>query len=430
MTMKRKVAFKTLGCRLNQSESDSLMTDFSGAGYEIVDFGSNADVYIINTCTVTGQSDHKSKNYINQACRRKGSRIVVVTGCMVKSQAEYLAKRNDIEYIVGNRTKSSLFQLADNHLNGNPSGAGDLKADLFGFTPAEKGYHTRGFVKINDGCNNSCSYCIVPYVRGRAVSRPLKDIIDNIEKLIIAGYKEIVLTGVNISCYSYDGSNFDDLVEMVLKIPGDFRVRISSVEPEGFGDKFIKLFDDPKLCPHLHLCLQSGSDNILSKMHRVYSKADYLNIVEKFKSRCPSINLTTDIIVGFPGETDEDFLETCKMAENIGFSHIHTFKYSVRRGTDAVNLPDHVPEDIKHERSKIIRRLSDNNKLAYRRSLINKTQRVLIERITPGGLASGYGECYVPVRFKNSAFMRNTLVTVHITGIDNEKSMILEGEAK
>jgi threonylcarbamoyladenosine tRNA methylthiotransferase MtaB len=428
--MKGKVAFKTLGCRLNQSESDSLMTDFSRAGYEIVDFVSNADVYIINTCTVTGQSDHKSKNYINQACRRKGSGIVVVTGCMVKSQAEYLAKRNDIEYIVGNRTKNSLFQLVDNHLNGIPVSADDLKADPFGFTPADKGYHTRGFVKINDGCNNSCSYCIVPFVRDRAVSRPAKDIIENIRRLIIAGYKEIVLTGVNISCYSYDGSNFDDLVEMILKIPGNFRVRISSVEPEGFGDNFIGLFADRKLCPHLHLCLQSGSDNILKKMNRVYSTADYLDIIEKLKSRCPSINLTTDIIVGFPGETDEDFLKTCEMAENIGFSHIHTFKYSLRKGTDAANLPDQIPEVIKHERSEIIRKLSDNNKLTYRRSLINKTQQVLIERITPDGLAGGYGECYVPVKIKDSGCERNTFITVHITGIDNEKSMILEGQIK
>ncbi len=426
--MKRKVAFKTLGCRLNQSESDSLITDFFKADYEIVDFSDEADVYVINTCTVTNQSDHKSKNYINQACRRRGSPIVVVTGCMVNSQGEYLEKRNDITYIIENKIKSSVFHMVDNHFKGKPLIAGNIKADLFNFSPAEKGYHTRGFIKINDGCNNLCSYCIVPAVRGKAVSRPAEDIIENIRQLIISGYKEVVLTGVNISCYSHDGANFDDLIEKVLEIPGDFRVRISSVEPEGFGDKFVTLFANPKLCPHLHICLQSGSDEILSKMRRVYNTADFLNIVEKLKNRCPSINLTTDIIVGFPGETNEDFMKTCNIIKNIGFSHIHTFKYSVRKGTDAGDLPEQIPEEIKNERSEIIRRLSDKNKLAYRRSLINNTQRVLIERITPDGLASGYGECYVPVKFKNTGNIRNTFVTVMITGMDTEKSMILNGK--
>jgi threonylcarbamoyladenosine tRNA methylthiotransferase MtaB len=426
--MKRKVAFKTLGCRLNQSESDSLITDFYKADYEIVDFSDEADVYVINTCTVTNQSDHKSKNYINQACRRRGSPVVVVTGCMVNSQREYLEKRNDINFIIENKIKSSVFHLVDNHFKGKPLVAGNIKPDLFNFSAAERGYHTRGFVKINDGCNNFCSYCIVPAVRGKAVSRLAENIVENIRQLIISGCKEVVLTGVNISSYNHDGTNFDDLVEKVLEIPEDFRLRISSVEPEGFGDKFVTLFTNPKLCPHLHLCMQSGSDEILSKMRRVYNTADYLNIVEKLKNRCPSINLTTDIIVGFPGETNGDFLKTCNMVKNIGFSHIHTFKYSVRKGTDAGNLPEQIPEEIKNERSEIIRGLSDKNKLAYRKSLFNKTQQVLVERITSDGLASGYGECYVPVKFENKDCIRNTFVTVMITGMDTEKSMILKGK--
>ena len=353
--MKKRVAFKTLGCRLNQSESDSLLSDFYKAGYEIAGFNDKADVYIVNTCTVTSQSDHKSKNYINQACRKEGSQLVIVTGCMANHQREYLEKRQDVTYIVENKIKSSIFTLVDNHLKGKIVNTNNLREDLFDFSPAEKSFHTRSFIKINDGCNNSCSYCIVPHVRGRAVSRPVKSIIDNINKLVGLGYKEVILTGVNISCYDFEDTNFESLIEKILDIPGDFRVRISSMEPEGFGEKLATLFAHTKLCPHLHLCLQSGSDNVLSKMGRVYKLAEYIKIIDQFKNEYPDFNLTTDIIVGFPGETNEDFQETCKMVKNIGFSHIHTFKFSIRKGTDAEHLREQVPEKIKNERSEKIR---------------------------------------------------------------------------
>ena len=398
--MKKRVAFKTLGCRLNQSESDSLLSDFYKAGYEIAGFNDKADVYIVNTCTVTSQSDHKSKNYINQACRKEGSQLVIVTGCMANHQREYLEKRQDVTYIVENKIKSSIFTLVDNHLKGKIVNTNNLREDLFDFSPAEKSFHTRSFIKINDGCNNSCSYCIVPHVRGRAVSRPVKSIIDNINKLVGLGYKEVILTGVNISCYDFEDTNFESLIEKILDIPGDFRVRISSMEPEGFGEKLATLFAHTKLCPHLHLCLQSGSDNVLSKMGRVYKLAEYIKIIDQ---------------------------ETCKMVKNIGFSHIHTFKFSIRKGTDAEHLREQVPEKIKNERSEKIREISDANKLTYRKSLINKTQRVLVERINPEGLARGYGEHYVPVKFKSTNCERNTFVNVRINDIDKEEDMILKG---
>ncbi len=426
--MGKKVAFKTLGCRLNQSESDSLLSDFYKAGYEIVDFSDKADIFIINTCTVTGQSDHKSKYFINQACRRGDSPVVVVTGCMANHQREYLEKRNDITYIAENKIKSSIFTLVDSHIRKGKATTNDLKEDLFDFSPAEKSFHTRSFIKINDGCNNNCSYCVVPLVRGRAVSRPADSIADNIRKVVRLGYKEVVLTGVNVSCYCYEETGFEDLVEKILNIRGDFRVRISSIEPESMGDKLTALFGNPKLCPHLHLCLQSGSNNILSKMRRVYNLSEYLRIVNRFKSKYPGINLTTDIIVGFPGETDKDFQETCNVVRDIGFSHVHTFKFSVRKGTDAAHLPDQVPEKIKHERGEIIRRISDENKYNYRRSFINKTQRVLIEKIIPEGSAGGYGEHYVPVRFKSTGCFKNTFADVRITGIDKKEDMVLTGE--
>jgi threonylcarbamoyladenosine tRNA methylthiotransferase MtaB len=426
--MRKKVAFKTLGCRLNQSESDSLLTDFYKADYKIVDFNDKADIYIINTCTVTSQSDHKSKNYINQACRREDSPIVIVTGCMANHQREYLEKRDDITYIVENKTKSSIFTIVDSHFKGEKINTNDLKEDLFNFSPAEKSFHTRSFIKINDGCNNNCLYCIVPLVRGRAVSRPAESIIDNIRRVVALGYKEVVLTGVNISCYRYKDTGFEDLVENILDIKGDFRVRISSIEPEGIGDKLAALFANPKLCPHLHLCLQSGSENMLSKMRRVYNLSGYLKIVDLFKSKYPSLNLTTDIIVGFPGETDKDFQETCKVVKDIGFSHIHTFKFSLRKGTDAEYMPEQIPDKIKHERSEKIREISNINKFNYRKSFINKTQLVLIERISPDGVAKGYGEHYVPVKFESAGCSRNIFANVRINGIDKKEDMILTGK--
>ncbi len=426
--MKRRVAFKTLGCRLNQSETDALFTDFYKAGYEIVDFNDHADVYVINTCTVTSQSDHKSKNIINNACRRHGSPVVVATGCLVNNNSDFFEHRNDITYAVANKNKSSILPLVDSHFKGEPLNTSELAGGLFNFSIAEKSIHTRSFIKINDGCDNSCTYCIVPKVRGKAVSRPPDSILDNIRKVVDLGYKEVVLTGVNISCYNFDEVSFEDLIEKILKIPGDFRVRISSIEPENYGKKLAALFNNPKLTPHLHVCLQSGSDKILKSMGRVYDLKSYIKIIELFKKMHPDMNFTTDIIVGFPGESEKEFLETCKVIKDIGFSHIHTFKYSIRKNTVAANFPEQIPEKTKNDRSEIIRKISDDNKLAYRKSLISKTQRVLIERIAGEGHAKGYGEHYVPVKFDGVGCTTNTFMNIMISDIDINDKMILKGE--
>ena len=299
---------------------------------------------------------------------------------------------------------------------------------MFNFSVAEKSFHTRSFIKINDGCDNACTYCIVPKVRGKAVSRGADEVLENIRKIVDLGYKEVVLTGVNISRYNYNGEKFEDLVEKILKIPGDFRIRISSIEPENTGEKLAELFFDPKLAPHLHICLQSGSDDILKRMGRVYDLRTYTRIIELFKNKHPHMNFTTDIIVGFPGETEEKFEETCKVIRDIGYSHIHTFKYSIRKNTIAAGFTDQVPEKIKNERSKKIRKISDENKLTYRKSLTGKTQRVLIERITNQGNARGYGEHYVPVKFEGFGCETNTFRNVMITGIDIGDNMIMTGK--
>ncbi len=220
--MKRKVAFKTLGCRLNQFETDSVLTDFYKTGYEIVGFSEPADVYVVNTCTVTNQGDHKSRTAINQAVRGKEGSLVVVTGCMAESQKQYLESRGDIDYVVDNRGKAGILPLVEAYFNGEVVAPGWLKQDVFGFTVAEKSFHTRSMIKIQDGCDNFCTFCIVPAVRGRAISRPLKDILENIRQVVDLGYKEVVLTGVNISRYDHDGLDFTGLLEKILSLEGQF----------------------------------------------------------------------------------------------------------------------------------------------------------------------------------------------------------------
>jgi threonylcarbamoyladenosine tRNA methylthiotransferase MtaB len=415
--MSRKIAFRTLGCRLNQFETDSLVSEFHDAGYEVVDFEEEADVYLVNTCTVTNQSDRKSRNLISNARRKSGDALMVITGCMVNSQKESLENLSGTTYLVDNERKTSIFPLVEAHYRGEILHPGSMDPDVFGFKPADTTFHTRSLIKIQDGCDNYCTFCIVPFVRGRAISRPFPEITGNIKKVLDFGFKEIVLTGVNIGRYKYGENNFESLIEKILEIPGDFRVRISSIEPDGYGDRFIELFEHPKLMPHLHLCLQSGSDPVLLKMRRMYTVSEFRSIVNKIRSRYADFNLTSDVIVGFPGETEKDFQSTLDVIEEIGFSHIHTFKYSIRKGTRAARMSEQIPDKTKTRRSEIIRRIAEENKRKYRSSLIGKTQTVLLEKIhnTHG---TGYGELYVPVRIHAEGLQRNTFRQVLITGID------------
>ncbi len=417
--MNKKIAFKTLGCRLNLYETDSVMSEFARAGYEIVDFNEQADAYVVNTCTVTNQGDHKSRQTISQAGRRNDEAVLVVTGCMVNNHKDQLDQNDRITYTIENDRKGSIFHLLDSHFRGEIIHPDELVRDRFAFGSAETSFHSRSLIKIQDGCNNFCTFCIVPHVRGRAESRSFEDIEKNIKEVLSYGYKEIILTGVNIGRYERDGLNFEGLVEKILEIPGDFRVRISSIEPEGFGEKLFQLFHHPKLTPHLHMCLQSGSEKVLLKMRRQYTVDEFEKMVAKIKKEIPDFNFTTDIIVGFPGETEEDFQETCDAVDRIGFSHIHTFKYSVRKGTRAERLPDHLPEKVKNERSAVIRDLAEKHKRKYRSGFIGKTQTVYVEKIDSRGFAHGYGEHYIPIRFKaGKPIIPKNFQKVEITGIE------------
>lgn len=415
-----KIAFKTLGCRVNLYETDALASQFKASGYEIVDSEDDADVYIVNTCTVTNQSDQKCRQALNQIRRSHPTAVIAATGCMVNHRKQEMLDSGVINFAIDNERKYALFSIIDSFVKGEPIDPEGFDKDLFSYDPAFDTFHTRSLIKIHDGCNNFCSYCIIPNVRGRATSRYDKEIYDNIRQVVDHGFKEIVLAGVNMGRYHYNDVDFEQLIEGILKIDGDFRVRISSIEPDNFSDHFLSLFENPKLAPHMHICLQSGAENTLREMHRHYTAAQFKEMCDRIKAAIPDFNITTDVIVGFPGETEKDFAESAELCRNIGFSHIHTFKYSVRTGTKAAAMPNQIPETVKTERSAVIRQISAENKLKYFKQMLGKLQKMLIERIMADGTARGYGENYIPLRLKTKGLERNQFVEVTLKDIINK----------
>jgi len=424
----KKIAFKTLGCRLNLFETDSLVSEFTKLNYQVVDFNEQADVYVVNTCTVTNQSDHKSKQVMNQVARLHQDALKIVTGCMATNYKEELEQNDKVDFVVDNDHKAAITSLVDAFFHGEVKSPDFFNKDVFAYEAADTTLHTRSMIKIQDGCNNFCTFCIIPKVRGRAISRPAEEIYENIRQVVGFGYKEIVLTGVNIGRYTDGPVDFEKLVEQILEIPGDFRLRISSMEPDGFTDSFFRLFRHPKLTPHLHLCLQSGSEDILLKMRRMYTAQLFEDLVVKLRNMYPGFNVTTDLIVGFPGETENDFQDSIDMSRRLQFGHIHTFKYSLRHGTRAERMPDQIPEKEKGRRSEIIRKFSEEMTLTYRQSFIGKTQTVLVEQIDEQGFAIGYGEHYVPVLIPQTNLKKNEFYRVRLTGLSQEDEPVLMGE--
>ena len=425
----KTIAFKTLGCRVNLYETDALASRFKAAGYAIAESDEDADAFVVNTCTVTNTSDQKCRQAIRQIRRKHPEALVVVTGCMVNHRKAELLQSGIADYVIDNERKSALFDIVDEHFRNGHSDPEGYDRDLFSYQPAFDTFHTRSLIKIHDGCNNFCSYCIIPMVRGRATSRPANDIYNNVREVIGHGFKEVVLTGVNMGRYHYEDTDFERLVENILAIDGDFRVRVSSIEPDQFSHRFLALLQHEKLAPHMHICLQSGSDDTLRRMHRFYTVGQFRDMCQRIKAVRPDFNLTTDIIVGFPGETEQTFKESCDFAREIGFSHIHTFKYSVRNGTKAATMPGQVPESIKTERSEAMRQISLENKTKYFEQMQGKTQRMLIERIDGRGIARGYGEHYLPIELKGPA-ERNTFINTRLGEIihrGNEDKMAFVG---
>ena len=416
------IAFTNLGCRLNIAESDALAARFAAAGYRIVGSNDPADVVVVNTCTVTGQADRKSRNAVSRAARgaaatgspgarrhQEPRRLVVATGCYVTAQGGVACDLPGVDYAVDNDRKSGIFDLVEAHLAGEVADPAALPADPFGYRPGAQPLHTRATVKVQDGCDNFCTFCIIPAVRGRARSRPAADILDEARRLLDEGHRELVLTGVNIGRYRWDGWNFSRLLEALLELPGDYRVRVSSLEPDPLDDRFVDLTGHERLCPHLHLCLQSGSDRVLLRMRREYDVDGYLDLVDRigavWRRRGVPAHFTTDVMVGFPGETGHDFARTVAVCEAVGFGHIHTFRYSPRADTRAARMPGAVPEPVKAERSAAIRALADAGRRRLAQRLTGHRQRVLVEQVD-GSLATGYGESYLRIQLPDTGHTR------------------------
>lgn len=395
--MKRKAALHNLGCKVNAYELDAMQQMLEADGYEIVPFAPGADVYIINTCTVTNIADRKSRQMLHKAKKMNPDAVVVATGCYVQAAGEALKTDEAIDIVIGNNKKQDLIKILKEHWNhieqmeyhiidiNHTNEYEELKID-------KTAEHTRAYIKIQDGCNQFCTYCIIPYARGRVRSRSLKDVLFELETLAAAGYQEIVLTGIHLSSFGVDWDTFEksesypygtaliELIEQIEQIDGIKRVRLGSLEPRIITDAFTqRLSLCTKICPHFHLSMQSGCDETLKRMNRRYDTA-------RFKQGCDSLRkyfeypaLTTDIIVGFPGETKEEFEETKKYVKEIDFFETHIFKYSRRKGTKADLMKDQVPDSVKSERSQSLIEMGADGKRAYAKRFEGKEVEVLFE---------------------------------------------------
>ena len=374
-----KVAIYTLGCKVNTYESEFIISLFKNRGYSVVDFNDDADIYIINTCTVTNNSDKKDRKIINSIKSKKACKVVC--GCFVESAKDY--DFTGIDVVIGNYNKSNIVDLVEENLKTHKQIIAKDNIMLMPFEDMEIKHfeeRTRAFVKIQDGCENYCAYCVIPFVRGRCRSKDKEAVLREIKGLVDNNYKEIVLTGIHTGSYGIDlGIKFSDLLEEILNIEGLQRLRISSIEITELDDKFFKLLENEKMCNHLHVPLQSGSKNILKAMNRKYTKEEYKSIIDKIRSIRPDISITTDVIVGFPGETEEDFNECLDFVKEINFSKVHTFPYSKRDGTKAARMEGHIDGITKKKRTKQLLDLSDELEKKYYESFIGKNEKILIE---------------------------------------------------
>ncbi|AZR73169.1 tRNA (N(6)-L-threonylcarbamoyladenosine(37)-C(2))-methylthiotransferase MtaB [Anoxybacter fermentans] len=403
----KKVAFNTLGCKVNQYDTESMMKLFEEAGYEIVDFKDKADVYVINTCTVTHEGARKSRQMARQAKRRNPESIVAVVGCYAQVAPDEVIKIDGVDLVVGTKSRNELVELVEKaketDLPLNCVEAMEEKEEFEELPVEEFKGRTRAVIKVEDGCNQYCSYCIIPYARGPVRSRRPGNAVKEIQTLVQVGVKEVVLTGIHLGAYGQDlgpDMNLVELIKMLIKIEGLERIRLSSIEITEVDDEMIDLLaNEPKFCPHLHLPLQSGSDTILKAMNRPYTTEEFASVVEKIRSRVPDIAITTDVMVGFPGETDELFEETYRFIEKIGFSQLHVFKYSIRQGTPAAKMKNQVSHQVKNVRSEKLRLLGERLTLEYNQKFLNKVLPVLIEeeRDQSTGMLTGVTPNYIRV---------------------------------
>lgn len=394
----KTVAPLTLGCKVNQYETDGMIELLKEAGMTAVSFEEKADVYLINTCSVTNMADKKSRQMIHRAKKLNPDAVVIAAGCYVQAAKDKLMEDDRISIIIGNNKKKDIVQILEDYLE-----IGVTDEDMLDIA-AEKEYepltinstleHTRAYVKIQDGCNQFCSYCIIPYVRGRIRSRELASITEEVERLAQTGVKEIVLTGIHISSYGKDKENevgLADVIDAISKIESIERIRLGSLEPGIITDTFIdRIVDNKKVCPHFHLSLQSGCNTVLKRMNRKYTCEEYFEKCEMLRKAFDRPALTTDVIVGFPGETDEEFQETVDYLTKLNLYEMHIFKFSPRQGTVAAGMRDQIGPEIKNQRSDVLLALSEKNKHAYEASFRGEILEVLVEEKVRRNGKNGY----------------------------------------
>ena len=427
-----KVGFYTLGCKVNQYESNAMMQKIQEAGYKIVDIDEEtADIYIVNTCTVTNMSDRKSRQILRRLKSKNKNSIIVAVGCYVQVAKQELEKMPEIDIVLGNEEKTDIAQYITDFIGKKEKIVEieniDIKKefkDMGQITYTEK---TRAVIKVQDGCNQFCSYCIIPFARGRVRSRKQESVIKEIEQISKKGIKEVVITGIHVASYGKDFGNENGLIELLEKIneiEGITRIRLGSLEPKIMTEQFVeRLSKLEKICHHFHLSLQSGCNETLKRMNRKYTTSEVKQIIERLRKYYKDVMITTDIIVGFPGETDEEFNTTYEFLKSIKLYKMHVFKYSQRKGTRAAIAPNQVDGNIKEFRSKKLIELSNENEYNYNKSMIGQTVEVLFEEqeIENGKTYyKGHTQNYMLVKYETSENLENKLRNVKILQAEKE----------
>lgn len=427
-----KIAFYTLGCKVNQADTASMENLFLRSGHQLVSFDGEADVYIINTCVVTNTGQRKSRQTIHRAIRKNPNALIVVTGCYPQTAAEEVKAIAGVDMIIGNQDRAQIVQLVEERLAHRQTDTLDAVHKLTASTAFEEMAagditdKTRAFLKIQEGCNQFCTYCIIPYARGPLRSRSLESIRTETQRLISAGFKEIVLIGIHLGCYGKenpDGPTLYDAVKTVLDVPGVQRLRLGSLESVEVEPRLLTLMqEDARFCRHLHLPLQSGCDKTLQAMHRPYTTAKFKTLLADIKTKVPDIAITTDVIVGFPGETEADFETTCKFAESCGFSKMHIFPFSARKGTPAEKFAGAVTEAVKKERADILGKIDETMHKAFLQVMVGQNAEVLFEQPAGEdyfeGLTGNYQRVFVKSGGRN---LGGEILPVKITAFDGEK---------
>lgn len=427
-----KIAFYTLGCKVNQADTASMENLFLRSGHQLVSFDGEADVYIINTCVVTNTGQRKSRQTIHRAIRKNPNALIVVTGCYPQTAAEEVKAIAGVDMIIGNQDRAQIVQLVEERLAHRQTDTLDAVHKLTASTAFEEMAagditdKTRAFLKIQEGCNQFCTYCIIPYARGPLRSRSLESISTETQRLISAGFKEIVLIGIHLGCYgkeNSDGPTLYDAVKTVLEVPGVQRLRLGSLESVEVEPRLLTLMqEDARFCRHLHLPLQSGCDKTLQAMHRPYTTAKFKTLLADIKTMVPDIAITTDVIVGFPGETEADFETTCKFAESCGFSKMHIFPFSARKGTPAEKFAGAVTEAVKKERADILGRIDEIMHKTFLQAMVGQKAEVLFEQPAGEdyfeGLTGNYQRVFVKSSGRN---LGGEILPVKITAFDGEK---------